>query len=228
MKPNNLYSNKYSAIIITAKRKISKVIRSALFWIVIIDLILFLIITVASRISIWPPDLSYKGFHNFILYYDFPIKLLVFSVTATGIVIAYKAYKQTIELFHLENRPWVTIGNKIRITKEKDNNTYIHFDFINTGKTPALNISSEISVSSNSKSFDIPDFVKTEISIPASGEITKYAEMKSKYLNKKEPIIKIVSCITYFDSIKQKHTTKGEYAYNFTTGENTNFGEVYT
>ena len=88
-----------------------------------VSLIFMILISCASRneIIFYPLNFTYKGFENFVEFYNFPLKLALITLTSWGILVAYRTYIQTKNQFIILNKAW--ISSKILFERVMDQET---------------------------------------------------------------------------------------------------------
>ena len=100
-KINSIGNNIKNKFFITLKNETQALVISGLISFFII--ILFILIYFSSpEIKKFAVDFGYKGFKNFMIFFEFPIKLAVFLTTIFGIYLAYKNYTQLKNQFYKE------------------------------------------------------------------------------------------------------------------------------
>jgi len=208
--------------------KIIKYIRhNPLLWLPIsgalISFFLSLLIFIFSDISFSKPD--YIGFKNFILFYEIPLKFFLVTITIWGIIVAYRTYTQTKEMFVVLNIPYVNV-TKISPDNKITDKLRLFICFSNSGNTPAYNFSSDIKIISPINKTVLN---KTEypLDIPPQAYTQSYFDLEITILNKISNNIPIRFSIAYFyyDHDNTKFDIKGIYEYYPINGETANLGK---
>lgn len=193
---------------------IQKILKSERFAInlliigIFFSLISIVIISIYSKIS--PAIPTVENLKQFLIYYDFPIKIIAVTLTVFGILIVYHTYFQTKEQFIILNKAWISSKIAFRLIPHEENinseKPILLFEIENIGNTPAEKFQADININpSNIFNFDIKNQVP-KILLPKEA-YTFIIEMGTKTFEYKE----ILKSKPFFDiNVKINYSTFDE------------------